>query len=100
MFMEASWQQAAAVFQPLLVAETMTIQGGMLRKAMPLPVVPFGESFYVCTDASEWMRRVILLVSHSWNRRVQRTDAHCMLRLFHVVFTYVRWHLQLRFVCV
>ena len=45
-------------FAPVRVTEMVTIQGGMLRQPVPLPVLRVREDLYASVEMSDWLCKV------------------------------------------
>ena len=45
-------------FAPVRVTEMVTIQGGMLRQPVPLPVLRAREDLYASVEMSDWLCKV------------------------------------------
>ena len=56
--MENTSHGETAEFQSVVVTQKVLIQGGFLRKPLPLPVVRLREDLYVATDVQHWMCKV------------------------------------------
>ena len=48
----------AKSFAAIKVTEMVTIQGGMLKQAVPLPVLRVGQDLYAVVEVADWMCRV------------------------------------------
>ena len=48
----------AKSFAAIKVTEMVTIQGGMLKQAVPLPVLRVGQDLYAVVEMADWMCRV------------------------------------------
>ena len=50
---------AETFFQPIMVTQTVMIEGGLLRRPVPLPVLRLQDECYVCVDVSDWMCKAL-----------------------------------------